>query len=386
MNKHWIGAAVAAALGALLPLAAAEPQTKGGAAMRAGVQKSEFGQTADGQKVDLYTLANGRGMTAKVMTYGIGVTELHVPDARGQTADVVLGFDDLKGYQGQDNPYFGAVVGRVANRIAGGKFTLGGKTYTLAKNDKENSLHGGKGGFDKKVWKAQPITSPGGPAVRFTYRSPDGEEGYPGNLDVAVIVTLTNRDELQFTYGASTDKATPVNLSHHGYFNLAGHNADSILSHVVEIEADRYTPVDKNLIPTGELKLVDGTPFDFRKPTPVGARIRQVGGDPVGYDVNYVLFEGTDKTMVPPLAARVRDPKSGRVMEVLTTEPGIQFYTGNFLNGVKGKGGAVYQQYAGFCMEAQHFPDSVHQPNFPTTVLQPGETYQQATVYRFTAR
>ena len=386
MNKRWIGAAVVAGLGALVPLAAAQPQTKGGAAMQVGVRKSDFGQTADGQKVDLYTLSNGRGVTAKVMTYGVAVTQLHVPDAKGQDADVALGFDDIKGYQGADNPYFGAVVGRVANRVAGGKFTLRGKTHTLAVNNGPNALHGGKKGFDKVVWKAEPIPSPAGPAVRFTHRSPDGDEGYPGTLDVEVIVTLTDRNSLQFTYRATTDKATPVNLSHHGYFNLSGHNAGDILGHVVEIEADRYTPVDKTLIPTGELKPVEGTPFDFRKPTQIGARIRQVGGDPVGYDVNYVLYEGTDKTSVPPMAARVRDPKSGRAMDVLTSEPGLQFYTGNFLNGVKGKGGAVYNQYAGFCMEAQHFPDSVHHPNFPSVILEPGQMYQQTTVYRFSAQ
>jgi aldose 1-epimerase len=335
--------------------------------------------------VDLYTLTNGRGLSAKVMTYGVIVTELHVPDARGQSADVVLGFDDLKSYLG-NHPFFGAVAGRVANRIAKGKFTLDGKEYTLATNNGPNALHGGNKGFDKRLWKAEPVAGREGPAVRFTYRSPDGEEGYPGNLDVSVIVSLTNRNELQFDYSATTDKPTPVNLTHHGYFNLAGHNAGDILGHLVEIEADRYTPVDATLIPTGEVKPVEGTPLDFRKPRAIGERIRQLGGDPVGYDHNFVLRVDGDKSSVP-LAAIVRDPKSGRVMEVSTSEPGLQFYTGNFLDGsAKGKGGAVYKQYAGFCMEAQHFPDSVHQPAFPTTILRPGETYQQTTVYRFTAQ
>jgi aldose 1-epimerase len=385
MYQRWTGAAVLAGLGVLLPLGAAEPQTKGGTTMQTGVRKSEFGKTADGAPVDLYTLTNGRGLSAKVMTYGVIVTELHVPDARGQSADVVLGFDDLKSYLG-NHPFFGAVAGRVANRIAKGKFTLDGKEYTLATNNGPNALHGGNKGFDKRLWKAEPVAGREGPAVRFTYRSPDGEEGYPGNLDVSVIVSLTNRNELQFDYSATTDKPTPVNLTHHGYFNLAGHNAGDILGHLVEIEADRYTPVDATLIPTGEVKPVEGTPLDFRKPRAIGERIRQLGGDPVGYDHNFVLRVDGDKSSVP-LAAIVRDPKSGRVMEVSTSEPGLQFYTGNFLDGsAKGKGGAVYKQYAGFCMEAQHFPDSVHQPAFPTTILRPGETYQQTTVYRFTAQ
>ena len=381
MNKHWIGAAVAAALGALLPLAAAEPQTKGGAAMRAGVQKSEFGQTADGQKVDLYTLTNGRGLTAKVMTYGIAVTELNVPDARGQAADVVLGFDDLKGYLGSDNPNFGAVVGRNASR-GGGQRTPDGRAGAQLVKNGPNSVRGAKG-FGREVWDAEPTWSDLGPGVRFRRRSPDGEGGYPGNLDVSVIVSLTKFNELQFVYTATTDKATPVNLSHRGYVNLAGRGAGDVLGHVVEILADRYAPVDRALVPTGTIRPVAGTPFDFRKPTPIGARIRQAGGNPVGYDVDYALDESTDKDSVPPRAARVRDPKSGRVMDVLTTEPALRFDTGNSLGGVKGKGGAVYRQHAGFCMEAQHFPDSDNYPGFPSVILLPGMTYWQMTVYRF---
>jgi aldose 1-epimerase len=382
MTKGWMTAVVLASLGALLPLAAAEPQTKGGTKMQGGVSKADFGQTTDGTKVDVYTLTNGRGLTAKVMTYGAIVTELHAPDARGQSADVVLGFDDLKGYLG-NHPFFGAIAGRYANRIAGGKFTLEGKEYTLAKNNGPNTLHGGNKGFDKRVWKAEPVTG-GGPAVRFTYRSPDGEEGYPGNLDAAIVISLTNDNALKFEYTATTDKPTPVNLTHHGYFNLAGHNAGDILGHLVQIDADRFTPVDATLIPTGELKSVEGTPFDFRKPTAIGDRIRQVGGNPVGYDHNFVLRGGASQ---PAQAATVRDPKSGRVMTVLTSEPGLQFYTGNFLDGTnKGKGGAVYGRHAGFCMEAQHFPDSPNRASFPTTILRPGQTYSQTTVYRFSAQ
>jgi aldose 1-epimerase len=350
---------------------------------KAGVQKMAFGKTADGTAIDLYVLTNNKGMTAKVMTYGAILTELHVPDKAGKTADVVLGFDDLKGYLG-DHPYFGSNVGRVGNRIAKGKFTLDGKEYTLATNNGPNHLHGGKKGFDKVVWKAEDATGKFGPAVRFTYVSKDGEEGYPGTLTATVTYTLTDTNVLRLDYSATTDKATPVNLAHHSYFNLAGNGKGTILDHEIQINADKYTPTDATLIPTGKLESVEGTPLDFRKSTAIGKRIKEIKADPVGYDHNFVLNVGDGKPW--HLAAKVREPKSGRVLEVLTTEPGVQFYTGNFLDGkLKGKGGVAYPQYGGFCLEAQHFPDSVNHPEFPSVILKPGRTYSQTTIYKFSA-
>jgi aldose 1-epimerase len=350
----------------------------------AGVSKKPFGKTPDGKEVHLFTLTNGRGMTAKIMTYGAIITELHVPDKDGKTADVMLGFDSLDGYL-KGHPFFGAIVGRVANRIARGKFTLDGKTYTLATNNGPNHLHGGKEGFDKKVWQAAVIESDHGPAVRFRYTSPDGEEGYPGTLKAEVTYTLTADNALRIDYKATTDKATPVNLTNHAYFNLAGHGAGDILGHELMIAADKYTPADETLIPTGEIAPVKGTPLDFTTPTPIGKRIgalKEVPGG--GYDHNFVL-RGGDKKLA--LAVRVRDPGSGRVMEMYTTQPGVQLYTGNFLDGtLKGKGGAVYKKHAGFCLEAQHFPDSVNKKEFPSVILRPGETYTQTTVYKFLAK
>jgi aldose 1-epimerase len=345
------------------------------------IDKMDFGKTPDGQSVELYVLTSGR-LRAKIMTYGAIVTELQAPDRRGELTDVVLGFDDLKGYVA-GHPYFGAAIGRVGNRIAGGAFTLDGKTYTLAKNNGPNTLHGGLKGFDKVVWKAEPMTGPDGPTVRFSYLSPDGEAGFPGKLAAVVTYTLTNKDELRIDYQATTDRATPVNLTNHSYFNLAGPAAGTILDHELMIAADRYTPVDDTLIPTGELATVTGTPLDFTRPTAIGARIERLKGDPGGYDHNFVL-RGSGSP--PALAARVRDPRSGRVLEMFTTEPGVQFYTGNFLDGtLKGKANVVYRKHQAFCLEAQHFPDSVHHANFPSTILRPGQTYTQTTVYRFSA-
>jgi aldose 1-epimerase len=374
---------VAAFLGVVGSAGAADDPAKGGTKVQAGIEKKDFGKTPDGTPVDLYVLTNASGMKAKVMTYGAILTELDVPDKNGRVGDVVLGFDELKGYLA-GHPYFGATVGRVANRVAKGKFTLDGKEYKLAVNNGPNALHGGLKGFDKVVWKAEPVQVADGVAVKFTYLSPDGEEGYPGNLSVAVTYTLTNQNELKIDYTATTDKATPVNLSNHSYFNLTGTASGHILGHVLMLAADRYTPVDATLIPTGEIKPVKGTPLDFTSPTGIGARIDQLQGEPRGYDHNFVL-NSEGKSLA--LAARVYDPKTGRVMEMYTTEPGVQFYTGNFLDGkVKGKGGLAYQKHHGFCLEAQHFPDSVNHPNFPSVILRPGKTYTQTTVYKFSVR
>jgi aldose 1-epimerase len=347
--------------------------------MKPTIQKSDFGKTADGTAVDLYTLTNDNGMKAKIITYGGIVTELHVPDRDGKLGDVVLGFDNLDGYLA-GHPYFGALVGRYANRIAKGKFTLDGKEYTLATNNGPNSLHGGNVGFDKKVWKAEPEERADGAVLKLTYTSPDGEEDYPGTLTSTVTYTLTNQNELRIDYRATTDKATPINLTNHSYFNLGTAAAGDILGHELMLAADAYTPVDDTLIPTGEIRSVHGTPLDFTTPTRIGARIDQlpkIGG----YDHNFVLRRGGRNLT---LAARAYDPKSGRVLEMLTTQPGVQLYTSNFLDGkLKGKGGVAYGKHQAFCLESQHFPDSVHQPKFPTVILKPGETYEQTTVYKF---
>ncbi len=372
-------------LGAVGLLLAEGPPAKGGAKVKAGVQKQDFGKTADGAAVDLYVLTNAAGTTAKVMTYGATLTELQVPDKDGKLADVVLGFDDFKGYLA-GHPFFGSTVGRVANRIAKGRFTLDGKEYKLAVNNGPNSLHGGLTGFDKYVWKAEPVEGKGGAAVRFSHKSPDGDEGYPGTLSVTVTYTLTDQNELRIDYAATTDKATPVNLTNHTYFNLAGPASGDVLGHELMLAADKFTAADETLIPTGELKPVKGTPLDFTEPTLIGKRIGELKDFPGGgYDHNFVLRGGDGKG--PWLAARVREPKSGRVLEMLTTEPGVQFYTGNFLDGkLKGRGGVVYRKHQGFCLEAQHYPDSVNHPEFPSVILQPGKTYTQTTVYRFPAK
>jgi aldose 1-epimerase len=364
------------------PAFAAAARAAGDSKIQRSLEKMDFGKTPDGTPVDIYVLTNGK-MTAKVMTYGAILTELHVPDRNGKTVDVVLGFDNLASYLA-GHPHFGATTGRFANRIARGRFTLDGKEYTLAINNGPNSLHGGLKGFDKKVWNAEDASGPAGSAVKLTYRSPDGEEGYPGNLTVSVTYTVTDDNALRIDYVATTDKATPVNLTNHSYFNLAGPASGTILAHELLLAADRYTPSDDTLIPTGEIKPVKGTPLDFTTPMPIGARFGQLKGDPVGYDHNFVL-RGDGKT--PALGARVYDPESGRVLEIFTTEPGVQLYTANFLNGsLKGKGGVAYRKHHGFCLEAQHFPDSVHHASFPSTILRPGETYSQTTIYKFSAR
>jgi aldose 1-epimerase len=380
-------AAAAGALAFLLgAIGCAEEDTprkgKGTAREKLTVQEAAFGKTPDGTPVDLYTLNNGQGMTVKVITYGGIITQIDVPDRAGKSANVTLGFDKLEGYL-EKHPFFGALVGRVANRIAKGKFTLDGREYTLATNNGPNHLHGGNKGFDKAVWKAEPFNKGTSGGVKLTHRSPDGDEGYPGNLDVTVTYTLTDKNELRIDYRATTDKATPINLTNHAYFNLAGPAAGNILGHELMIPADKYTPSDDTLIPTGEIKPVKGTPYDFTAPHTIGSRIEQVKGDPVGYDVNYVLRDGKGLHQ----AAWVHEPKTGRVMEVYTTEPGVQFYTGNFLDGtIKGAGGVAYQKHQGFCLEAQHFPDAVHHANFPSIILRPGQTYTQTTVYKFSTK
>ena len=343
--------------------------------MQARVLRSSFGKLPDGKAVDLYALTNANGLSAKVSTYGTIITELHVPDRDGKPGNIVLGFDNLAQYL-KGHPYFGCTVGRVANRIAKGRFTLDGQTYALAINNGPNHLHGGLKGFDKVVWHAEPQA---GAAVKFTYVSPDGEDGYPGKLTVAVTMGLTDANELRIDYLATTVKPTPVNLTNHSYFNLAGDG--DILGHELMIAADHYTPSDSTMIPTGEIKPVKDTPFDFTQPQPVGSRFAQLHTDPVGYDHNYVL-NGGGKSLA--LAARVYEPRSGRVMEVHTTEPGVQLYTGNGLDGsLTGIGGVVYRQHSAICLETQHFPDSVNQPTFPSVILRPGQIYQQTTVHKF---
>jgi aldose 1-epimerase len=367
---------------ALLTLAALAIVTTGAeGAPRAGVKKSGFGKLEDGAAVTLYTLTNGNGLSAKIMTYGATLTELHVPDRNGKLGDVVLGFNNLGQYE-TGHPFFGSTVGRVANRIAKGQFTLDGKAYTLAANNGPNHLHGGLKAFDKVIWKAEPVTSGDGPAVKFSFRSHDGHEGYPGNLEVRVTYTLTNDNILRIEYTATTEKPTLVNLTNHSYFNLAGKG--DVLGHEMMLAADRYVAVDDTLIPTGELKAVKGTPMDFTTSHTIGERITQVGGNPNGYDHCYALNSGGRSFA---LAARVVEPTTGRVMEMGTDEPGVQFYTGNFLDGtLTGKGRQVYRKHAGFCLEAGSYPDAINHPDFPSVVLRTGETYRQRTEYRFSIR
>jgi aldose 1-epimerase len=374
MPRRVLSATVVLWLG--LAAAAAEPAEGG----KATVQKSAYGQLSDGRAIDLYTLTNAHRVVCKVITFGGIVTELHVPDKDGKTGDVVLGCPDLKTYEA-GHPFFGAITGRVANRIAGAKFTLDGKEYKLEANNGPHSLHGGREAFDKRPWHAEPVDTRHGAAVRLTRTSPDGEEGFPGNLKVAVTYTLTDNNELRIDYEATTDKATPVNLTNHSYFNLAGHDSGTVLDQVMMIAADKYTPGDETLVPSGKIEPVQGTPFDFTKPTVIGSRFKELKDKPVGYDLNYVLNAQSNLT---EQAARATDPKSGRVLEMFTTEPGVQFYTSNFMDGKqKGKGGVLYPQHGAFCLEAQHFPDAVHHDNFPSIILKPGDTYRQTTIYKF---
>jgi aldose 1-epimerase len=348
-----------------------------------GIAMRTFGLLPDGREVGLYILTNDHGMQASITAYGGIVTALTAPDSQGRLADVVLGFDDLDGYLA-NQPYLGAIIGRYGNRIGNGTFNLDDRTIVLTRNEHRHHLHGGDRGFDKVLWRARPQSGSDGPQLRLEHTSADGDEGYPGRLEVAVTYSLTNSNELRIDYHATTDAATPVNLTNHTYFNLAGPAGGDILDHHVTIDADTFTPADAGLIPTGEIRDVAGTPMDFRIPFAIGARIDD---DDVqlhlgsGYDHNWIL-NGVEQGL--SFAARVFEPTSGRVMDVLTTEPGVQFYTANFFDGsLTGKDGVVYHRRSGFCLETQHFPDSPNRPEFPTTILRPGEVYRSTTVYRF---
>lgn len=345
------------------------------------VNKESFGQTPEGREIDLYTLTNSNGLRARITNYGAILVSLEVPDREGNLADITLGFDSLEGYLGE-HPYFGAVVGRYANRIGNAEFELEGVKYKLAANNNGNHLHGGIKGFDKVLWKLEDLkTEDNSAIVKMSYISEDGEEGYPGNLACSVTYALTEDDELKISYEADTDKTTVVNLTNHTYFNLAGQGNGDILDHEIMIDADKYTVVDANLIPTGENRSVTGTPMDFTISASIGSRIDQVEG---GYDHNYVLNSSGGSL---ELCARVYERTSGRVMEIYTTEPGVQFYTGNFLDGsVTGKGGNAYEKHYGFCLETQHFPDSPNKPDFPSVVLNPGQKYTTATMWKFSVR
>ena len=341
-------------------------------------KKQSFGKTPDGKQVDLYVLTNINGIKAEITNFGATLVSLQVPDRDGKVADIVLGFDTLDGYLGE-HPYFGSTVGRYANRIGNAEFKLDGKVYKLAANNGENHLHGGIEGFNKKVWRLEDIgVTDDGAMVKMSYISEDGEEGYPGNLACSVTYTLTKNDELKISYEAETDKTTIVNLTNHSYYNLAGQGSGDILGHELMLNADKYTPVDEGLIPTGEIRSVEGTPMDFTEPMAIGSRIEKVEG---GYDHNYVQNSGGGTLS---LAAKVHEPTSGRVMEIHTDQPGVQFYTGNFLDGsITGKDGKVYKKHYGFCLETQHFPDSPNKPDFPSVVLKPGQKYTTQTIHTF---
>ena len=354
---------------------------KPSACMKPNVTQSVFGKLPSGKTAHLYTLTNARGCVARISNYGAIITELHVPDRNGRLGDVVLGFDNLKQYLTNDY-YLGATCGRVANRIAKGKFTLDGKKFSLATNNGPNALHGGRKGFDKVLWRATPLQ---GATVRLDYTSADGEEGYPGKLAVTVIMKLTDANELLIDYTATTTQPTPINLTNHSYFNLAGRG--DIKKHLLTLAADFYTPNDDTQIPTGEIRPVKGTPFDFTKPAAIGARFAKLGGKPQGYDHNFVLRGDATHSGAPAFAARVTEPTTGRVLDIFTTTPGVQLYTANWFDGtLTGKNGIRYTPHTGLALEAQHFPNAVNTPHFPNTILRPGETYRQLTIHRFSTK
>ncbi len=386
ITAYHASSALAAGVAFLFVGCAVAPQP-GAPTLTPAAELTPFGTLASGQSAQLLTLKNAHGIEVQLTNYGGIITSLKTPDRAGRLSDIVLGYDNLAAYVA-NSPYFGAIVGRYANRIARGHFTLDGTTYTLAVNNGPNSLHGGLRGFDKVVWKARPFQNQEGQGVALDYTSPDGEEGYPGTLHATVTYTLTADNRLIVDYHATTDKATPINLSQHSYWNLAGNASRDILGHVLTINADATTPVDSTLIPTGEIAPVDGTPFDFRTPTAIGARIDQRQNTQIrygnGYDHNWVLNRGGAAPDALVFAARVVEPTSGRTMEISTTEPGLQFYSGNFLDGtITGKGGAVYRFRYGLALETQHYPDSPNHPNFPSTILRPGQEYRSRTVFKF---
>lgn len=365
----------------------------------AAIEVSDWGKTSDGKEVKLYTMTNDNGMVVKISNFGAVINAIIVPDKDGNMADVALGFDEVSGYEADTCPYFGALVGRYGNRIADGKFTIDGKTYQVTKNEKGiTCLHGGKIGFNRKIWNVETKENDDAMILKCTLKSPNGEEGFPGNLDVIVHYILPKKlNSLVVLYGAKTDKATPINLTQHCYFNLKGAGDETITDHVLMINADKFTPVNETLIPTGDLRDVEDTPFDFRKPTVIGARIGQTDYDQIklgnGYDHNWVLNKTenvvgkkAEKFLETP-DATLYEPTTGRMMEVYTTEPGVQFYAGNFLDGsLIGKGGKAYQFRSGMCLETQHFPNSPNTPNFPSTILKPGEEYRTGTVFRFSVK
>ena len=357
------------------------------AEVKSTMKREPFGKLSDGREVDLYTLTNKKGMEVAITNFGGIMVSLKVPDRAGKVEDVVLGYDSLDGYL-TNKAFFGATIGRYGNRIGHGTFTLDGKTFTLPKNDGDNTLHGGLEGFNTRLWAARDVSGQRGPALQLTYLSKDGEEGFPGNLTTKVVFTLTERNEFVIEYSATTDKDTVVNLTNHSYFNLAGQGNGDILGHILKIQGDKITAVDAALIPTGELRRVAGTPFDFTKPTAIGERIDQ--DDPQikigkGYDHNWILASGGSATPVP--VAEAYEPTSGRLLQVLSTETGVQFYSGNFLDGtIQGKGGKIYKHRYGFCLETQHFPDSPNHPSFPSTELKPGHTYATTTIFKFSTR
>jgi aldose 1-epimerase len=385
-SKLRVGGRIAsvAALATALAFVAYANKKEPASAVKAGegmsVAETAFGKTPEGHDITLYTVNNKNGVEMKVTNYGAILVSLKTPDKKGVSEDIVLGFDSLGGYI-KDKSFLGGTIGRYANRIAAGKFSLDGKTYTLATNNGKNHLHGGNIGFHKVIWKAEKISAPDSAGVKFSYLSKDGEEGYPGNLSVTCAYTLNKKSEMMISFTATTDKNTPVNLTHHSYFNLSGDAKRDILKDELTIPADAYTPVDSTLIPTGEIAPVKGTVMDFTAPTAIGARIQKVPG---GYDHNYVIAKPANAL---GLSARVWEPVSGRVMEVFSTEPGIQFYSGNFLDGsISGKAGKAYQKYFAYCLEPQHFPDSPNKPKFPTTILKPGATYGNVMVFKFSSK